>query len=154
MINSKIIENFKIENHQLAKLTDQTILWYASQRSSPRPNNVFRFQYNWLFMILWKKYILAIIWGTVSWQCESRSFIGKDSAKRQPLSHGVVFLLFWVLGGIMELKYQKNWTTLLAFTASRQLIDTTCEAWNWKWWTQGPIAYYWIVPPRSPQICN
>ena len=63
-----------------------------------------------------KKNILVNICAIVSRQCETRSLIGKDSDERLPLYHIVVFLLFWVIGGIMELKLHKYWTTLLAFT--------------------------------------
>ena len=55
------------------------------------------------------------IWVIVPWECETQTLMEKDYAERLPLGHGVVFLLCWVIRGIMDLKYHKDWTILPCF---------------------------------------
>ena len=62
-----------------------------------------------------------------SQEYETRTLIEKNYAKRLPLGHGVVFLLFWVNIGIMDLKYHKDWTTLPWFYCNK------CKLWYGNW---------------------
>ena len=55
----------------------------------------------------------------VSQECKTWTLIEKDHADCLPLSHGIVFLLFWVSRGIMDLKLDNNWITLPWFYCNR-----------------------------------
>ena len=74
--------------------------------------------------------IFGNICAVISCQRETRTLNRKFYADRLSLGHGVEFFILWLYKKIMDLKLHKDGTTLLAFTAKRQLIDTIHGVWN------------------------
>ena len=57
----------------------------------------------------------------ISHECETQTLIKKHHAERMPLCHSVIFLLFWVIAGIMDWKLQKYWATVACFYCKKAI---------------------------------
>ena len=57
----------------------------------------------------------------------------KDHAEQLPLCHGVVFLLFWLNRGIMDLRLDNNGTTLLCFYCNKAINWRNTQSVKLKW---------------------
>ena len=98
------------------------------------------------------KNILSNIWAIVSQEYETWTLMGKDYAKRLPLSHGVVFILFWVMRGIMELKYHKDWNTLPCFYCNKAFSWRNTRSVKLKMIVSRPDTP--LLPHRTSQVEN